>query len=98
MNVVRRLGGVRFEWDSRKASANLGKHGVGFETACEVFFDPFVRFVSSEVVGDEERETVIGMTADWTVVTVVYVFRTESVRIISARPVTAQERRAYESD
>lgn len=95
---MRRRGGLRFEWDRRKASANLGKHGAGFETACEVFFDPFVRFVSSEVFGDEDRETVIGMTDDWTVIAVVYVFRAGTVRIISARPVTAQERRAYESD
>jgi uncharacterized protein len=29
-----------FTWDADKAEANLGKHAVSFEEACEVFFDP----------------------------------------------------------
>ena len=33
--------GQRFVWDEAKAAANLEKHGIGFEEACEVFFDPF---------------------------------------------------------
>lgn len=97
MDVVHRVDDIRFEWDRRKASANLRKHGVAFETACEVFFDPFVRCVGMEVVDDEPRETVIGMTADWTLVAVVYVFRDEAVRIISARSATRPERKAYEN-
>jgi uncharacterized DUF497 family protein len=28
-----------YEWDSRKAMANLAKHGVPFEFACRVFAD-----------------------------------------------------------
>jgi uncharacterized protein len=31
---------VRFEWDSEKAAENLGKHGVSFDEAAAVFFDP----------------------------------------------------------
>lgn len=34
--------GVTFEWDAAKADANLLRHGVPFELACEVFFDPLV--------------------------------------------------------
>jgi len=30
---------VQFEWDSRKAAANLRKHGVTFVDATEVFID-----------------------------------------------------------
>jgi uncharacterized protein len=33
--------GVAFEWDADKAQSNLEKHGVTFEDAAEVFFDPF---------------------------------------------------------
>jgi uncharacterized DUF497 family protein len=29
-----------FEWDARKAGANLAKHGVAFEEAATVFGDP----------------------------------------------------------
>jgi uncharacterized DUF497 family protein len=30
-----------FEWDEAKAAENYAKHGVSFETATEVFDDPF---------------------------------------------------------
>ena len=42
MDVTIRLHGIEFEWDSDKAEANIEKHGVDFEAACETFFDPFV--------------------------------------------------------
>jgi uncharacterized protein len=29
-----------FEWDPKKASANLTKHGISFEEASMVFADP----------------------------------------------------------
>jgi len=31
---------MRFEWDSAKAARNLRKHGVSFEEAVSVFYDP----------------------------------------------------------
>ena len=31
---------MRFEWNARKATANLPKHGVSFDEAASVFFDP----------------------------------------------------------
>src|SRR5215208_6693912 len=30
----------RFEWDDEKAESNLRKHGISFEDAASVFFDP----------------------------------------------------------
>jgi hypothetical protein len=48
------------------------------------------------VADGERREIVIGMTVDWRVLRVVYVFRNDRIRVISARPVTAQERKLYE--
>ncbi|MBA3634657.1 MAG: BrnT family toxin [Acidobacteria bacterium] len=41
MIVIFELQGINFEWDEEKYAANLRKHGVKFETAAEVFFDPF---------------------------------------------------------
>lgn len=32
--------GEMFEWDQTKAESNLKKHGVSFEEAQSVFFDP----------------------------------------------------------
>ena len=41
MNIVYQLQDVEFEWDSNKAKSNLDKHGITFEEAAEVFFNPF---------------------------------------------------------
>jgi uncharacterized protein len=88
--------GLRFVWDRGKAESNLRKHGVSFQTACEVFFDPFVRLLRSGMLGGEEREAVIGITEDWRLLVAVYTFRTAAIRIISARPATPGERNLYE--
>jgi uncharacterized protein len=41
MDRIYRRQGVEFEWDESKARDNLEKHGVTFEEAAEIFFDPF---------------------------------------------------------
>jgi uncharacterized protein len=88
--------GQRFVWDSEKGASNLKKHGVSFETACEVFFDPFV-YVEDARVSEEDRDAAIGMTEDWTLLLVVHLYREdETIRIISARRATAQEKGTYE--
>ena len=90
--------GQRFCWNSEKATANFRKHGIGFEQACEVFFDPFVNLLDASP-GNEAREAVLGLTEDWTLLFVVNVVRTRGViRIISARQATRAERRLYEDN
>jgi len=96
MEVVYRLSGIDFVWDREKAKLNLRKHGIAFETACEVFLDPFICLIATDVVRGEERETAIGMTGDWRLLRVTYVFRSQLVRLISARSVTIKERKNYE--
>lgn len=47
--------------------------------------------------GGEERYAAVGLTEDWTLLFIVHLLREgETIRIISARPATAQERRLYE--
>ena len=95
-DVVHKRNDICFVWDRGKADSNLRKHGVAFEDACEVFFDPFIRLLHSQVIGGEERESAIGLTEDWTLLVVVYAFREEAIRVISARPATSRERKTYE--
>jgi uncharacterized DUF497 family protein len=95
-DVVHERSGIRFVWDCGKADSNLRKHGVSFEAACEIFFDPFIQLLHSQAIGGEERESAIGMTTDWTLLVVVYTFREDSIRVISARPATSQERTNHE--
>jgi len=91
------LQGIQFEWDSYKADTNFQKHGVSFDTACEAFFDPFVQGTDVEEVDEEFREAIIGMTVAWKLLYVVYTIRNDDkFRIISARPVTKNERKKYE--
>jgi uncharacterized protein len=90
--------GQRFCWNSDKEIANFKKHGVHFEQACEVFFDPFVNLVDA-TPRDEAREAVLGLTEDWTLLFVVHVIREGGVtRVISARRATRAQRREYEDN
>jgi uncharacterized DUF497 family protein len=97
-----------FEWDSRKAAANLAKHGVPFEFAARVFDDPRrLEFDASRPHEGEMRRKCVGMI-DGKLYVVVFTVRarilTQAVelvgrglnrRIISARRTNAKEDRAY---
>jgi hypothetical protein len=55
---------LQFEWDAKKAEANLAKHEVSFEEAITVFADPLARiFNDDEHSGNERREIIIGHSA-----------------------------------
>jgi uncharacterized DUF497 family protein len=98
MDARYKLRGIIFEWDRRKAAANLRKHGISFELACEAFFDPFLHNLDEQIVDGEQRETIIGITSSWRLLYVVYVLQDDDiVRIISARLVTKVEREQYEN-
>jgi len=88
----------KFVWDTTKASTNEKKHGISFESACMVFFDPF--FMIEDAGTDSEvREAAIGHSEDLKVVYVVHVTRADdAIRIISAREATPKERRKYEDN
>ena len=95
-DVVHERNGIRFTWDREKGESNLRKHRVALEVACEIFSDPLIRLHRSEMLGGEERETAMGLTESWRLLVVVYTFRKEAIRIISARPATWGERNTYE--
>jgi uncharacterized protein len=95
MNVVYRLQGVEFEWDGNKAQSNFEKHGVTFEEAAEVFFDPFYQ-TGDASANNEQRDFMMGYSLSERLLLVVYVERRERIRIISARVATRPERKLYE--
>ena len=97
MRVGYSLHGILFEWDSNKSETNLRKHGITFENACEVFFDPFLRMMESEIHNGQIREAIVGMTINWRLLYVIYsMLKDDIFRIISARPATKHERKKYE--
>jgi uncharacterized protein len=75
------------EWDPAKARANLGKHGVRFADAVTALEDEGAISVREERVG-EERWISIGMDSLGRILVVVYTWREERIRLISARPAT----------
>ena len=95
MDIIYQLQGVEFEWDEEKARSNIANHGVTFEEAAEVFFDPFYQGGDASTE-DEAREFVIGYSLAQRLLLVVYVDREERTRIISARQATRSERKLYE--
>ena len=83
------------EWDQRKSAANLRKHGIGFADAATVLHDGYAITIPEEGP-DEGRFVTTGMDALGRVLVVVYTWRENRVRIISARAATSRERRQYE--
>jgi uncharacterized protein len=88
---------VRFEWDEAKAITNLEKHGVSFFEASEVFEDEFMQYAYDEDHSDDEpRFLAMGETKRQRLLLVSHTVRDESIQIISARDMTANERRTFE--
>ena len=86
-----------FEWDPRKDAANRRKHGVGLREATTVFGDPLAAtFPDIDHSLSERRFLTIGASASGRLLVVAHTERGETIRIISARPATRQERRFYE--
>jgi uncharacterized DUF497 family protein len=93
---------IEFEWDQDKAEANRKKHGVGFETACRVFADPFALVEQDRIEGGEYRWQTLGMVEGCVLLLVAHTVRDENgmeiIRIISARRASRKERRRYEQE
>ena len=87
---------IRFEWDTEKAYANYKKHGVEFQTAVEMFFDPFLMALDERIEEGEMRHHAVGMTKNWQILFVAFVWRGDDIRLISARLATNSERKQYE--
>jgi uncharacterized DUF497 family protein len=88
---------VNFEWDPRKAVQNRRKHGVSFHEAATVFGDPLaLTYADPDHSVAEQRFITAGTSRDGDLLMVAHADRGETVRIISARRMTARERRHYE--
>jgi uncharacterized DUF497 family protein len=89
---------LHFEWDERKAVANLKKHGVSFEEARSVFYDERAKLIADPDHSEEEdRFILLGLSSALKVLVVCHCYRSESgtIRIISARKATAREAQSY---
>ncbi|HYH85735.1 MAG TPA: BrnT family toxin [Pyrinomonadaceae bacterium] len=88
---------MEFEWNAKKAAANLAKHGVSFEEATTVFGDLLSEtFDDPDHSSEERRFIIIGTSEKGKMLIVSHTDDGEVVRIISAREPTRGEREFYE--
>jgi uncharacterized protein len=88
---------VRFEWDARKAAANLRKHGISFEEASTALRDPQAATARDpdHSLG-EQRFITFGLSVEGRLLTVAHTEQEEVLRLISARLADRSERKIYE--
>lgn len=88
---------MRFEWDDAKAAANFQKHGVSFDEATEVFYDPNALEDYDPGHSDEEaRFFIIGLSSRRLLYVVHLERQGDVLRVISARRASKLERKDYE--
>ncbi len=88
---------MKFEWDPQKAEANRLKHGVDFEEARTVYFDPAATtFVDPDHLNSEQRLLTVGYSSQGRLLVVYHVDRADVTRLIGARIATRHERKNHE--
>ena len=89
---------LEFEWDNRKETANVKKHGVSFVEARTVFYDEgAIQFFDPDHSEQEDRFILLGLSLKPQVLVVCHCFRESEtiVRIISARKADKDEEQVY---
>ncbi|TAL27964.1 MAG: BrnT family toxin [Nitrospirae bacterium] len=91
---------MKFEWDAKKAEANLQKHKVSFLEACYIFADKYLLTAfDEEHSAHEERWITISQSINGKILVVVHVYRgtgdAEMIRIVSARKASRKEEKQY---
>ncbi len=82
-----------FEWDEDKRSSTLVKHGIDFLDAVRIF-DGRPALHAPSYHPDEERWVATGRLSG-RMVSVVYTYRGDRIRIITARRARKNEQRKY---
>ena len=88
---------MEWTWDEEKNARNFVKHGVAFETALQVFNDPYgiekEDMAHSSIT--EQRRWRTRKLSNGRIVTVVYTRREQAIRLISTQE-RRRERREHE--
>ena len=87
---------VGYEWDPAKARANFEKHRILFADAVTTLEDDLALTVRDPFSEDEDRWITLGKDAAGRLLVVVYTWRGDRVRLISARLATPREKSQYE--
>ena len=85
-----------FSMDPKKANVNERKHGIDFADAVGIFEDEWALTNEDTDISGEQRFITIGTDFLGRILVVVYSYREEDIRLISARTATKTEREEYE--
>ena len=61
-----------------------------------MLYDPFAMTLDEHIVKNEQRFVTVGADAVGRIIAVVYSYRADTIRLISARKTTPTERKRYE--
>ena len=87
---------MEIRWDPARAARNRRKHGVRFSDAEDVLRDPLALTIEDADAAGEQRQVSVGRGGCGRLLVVVYTWRGDHVRLISARRATRRETIAYE--
>ena len=87
-----------FEWDPGKAASSLEAHGVDFADAAVALEDECALTIEDAGHDDENRFVSLCLDPLARLLVVVYTWRGDTIRIISARKATRTEARRYEGE
>ncbi|MEW5940207.1 MAG: BrnT family toxin [Chloroflexota bacterium] len=90
---------MKLIWDRRKNEANIEKHGLDFADAYKVFESPMMVGLDERKEYGEDRWIGIGLLESARVVVIVFTEPEEdTIRVISFRKATTEERKRYEQE
>jgi uncharacterized DUF497 family protein len=88
---------MKYEWDVAKAAANLDAHGVSFESAAWFEWDGALVAFDEDHSENEDRYIALGFIGDVLHV-MVHAVRGKTIRVISLRKATKQERKFHAAE
>jgi uncharacterized DUF497 family protein len=85
-------------WDEKKNQENIKKHGISFQEALPVFYDPYLMefYDEKHSTATEDRYIVFGTIQGTIVLYAVYTERKGQIRLIMARRAQPQEETLYD--
>ena len=87
---------MRITWDPQKAEINFIKHKIRFSDAELALYDTYAMTLEEQVIEGEQRFVTVGSDALGRIVMVVYSYRADTIRLISAKKATPSQRKQYE--
>lgn len=86
---------MEFEWDPAKAREKLRVHGVNLAVAAGVFEDENALTVEDFDAEGEQRFRTLGLDGLGRLLVVVYTYRGEKIRLISAWTASRKQEKQY---